>query len=179
MRCFIAIKIPDKIKSEIDTYLAKLQKSNSDQDIKWVNINNMHLTLQFIGEISANKIGELSKALENIKSNYFQISFKKNISFFPNNFNPKIIKISLNDREENLQRLNSMIRQQLNKLGIKYDKKPFSAHLTLGRIKYLNSKFKTINLIRLSELKVEKFYLFCSELTSNGPIYTQLATINL
>ncbi len=179
MRCFIAIKIPKKIKSEIDQYLTKLKKANSDQDIKWVNINNMHLTLQFIGDIETNRAGELSKALNNIESNHFTIGFDNKISFFPNVFNPKVIKISLRDKNGNLKRLNSMIRQQLNSIDIEYEKKPFSAHLTLGRIKYLNSKFKTINSINISEFKTEKFYLFCSELTSNGPIYTKLAEINL
>jgi 2'-5' RNA ligase len=179
MRCFIAIEIPNNIKSEIDSFIIKLKKSNSENNIKWVKENNMHLTLQFIGEIDDNRVEELKNSLKNIKFEPLTINIDNKLSFFPNKFNPKVIKISILDKKENLKRINSMIRQKLNSLGIDYDKKPFSAHLTLGRIKYLNSKFNSIKLPKFSALKIDKFHLFCSDLTSNGPIYTSLAEFNL
>jgi len=174
MRCFIAIELAENIKSEIDSYLLKLKKSNSEHDIKWVKIHNMHLTLQFIGEIDVNMVEELKKALKKIAFEQFTLKLNDKLSFFPNKFRPKVIKISVNDKKGNLKRINSMIRQKLNELEIEYDKKPFSAHLTLGRIKYLNKKFTQVDLPKFSEFQAKNFNLFCSELTSDGPIYTKL-----
>ena len=179
MRCFIAIEIPQNVKTEISSIQKQLKKVNSEHKIKWMENHNMHLTLQFIGDIDPNKAEELKQSLENIKFRPFTIGFDNKLSFFPNKFNPKIVKISIPDKKEYLKKLNSKIREQLNKSGIKYDKKPFSAHITLGRIKYLNSKFNDNIFINIPDFSVSKFILFCSELIADGPIYTQLAKYNL
>lgn len=173
MRCFIAIEIPENIKSKINFYLTKLKKINHENRIIWVKKQNLHLTVQFIGEIGENKVKNLIKMLPNIQFEPFFVEFDNALTFFPNEKHPKVIKLKMLDKKRKLTKLNEKIRKTLHDLSIDYDKKPFSAHLTLGRIKYLSGDFKEIYPINLPKLKINNIQLLCSELTKNGPIYSK------
>ncbi|MFZ5365583.1 MAG: RNA 2',3'-cyclic phosphodiesterase [Patescibacteria group bacterium] len=174
MRCFIAIEIPEDIKSKIEEFLTPLRSVNSNNKIKWVDSRNIHLTWQFIGELDFNSVAELKKSLAQIKFAPFEIGFDNKLSFFPNQFRPNVIKLDVVDQRGELKRINSLIREQLDKIKIEYDRKPFLAHITLGRIKYFSGDFKRLILPSFLSFTVDRFDLYCSDLTADGPIHTKL-----
>ncbi|MCK4429006.1 MAG: RNA 2',3'-cyclic phosphodiesterase, partial [Candidatus Aenigmarchaeota archaeon] len=79
MRCFIAINIPEEIKSKI----AEATKNLTDSGLKKVEMKNLHLTLKFIGDVEEKKADEIKQILNKINFNKFDISLK-NFGFFPN-----------------------------------------------------------------------------------------------
>lgn len=173
MRCFIAVDIPENIKSKINFYLSELEKINHENRIIWIKKQNIHLTVQFIGEIGEHKVKNLIKRLKNMQFEPFFVEFDNAATFFPNEKHPKVIKLKIIDKKRKLIELNEKIRKTLNDLSIDYDKKPFSAHLTLGRIKYLSGNFKKTYPINLPRLRINNIQLLRSSLTKNGPIYSK------
>ncbi|HUT21898.1 MAG TPA: RNA 2',3'-cyclic phosphodiesterase [Candidatus Bipolaricaulota bacterium] len=179
MRCFLAIEIPQNVKNQIFAMVKELKSLNTENRIKWTSPDNMHLTMQFIGEVEYDRLEAVKQSLSNIKFAPFDIEFDFRPSYFPNKTNPNIIKLSIIKGDHELKKINESIKAGLDKEGIEYEKKDFSPHLTLGRIKYLNGEFKEITISKINGFTVRNFNLYCSDLTEEGPIHTKLAQFNL
>lgn len=171
MRLFLAIEIPNDIKD----YISQIQESFNNNGLRLVNLDRMHLTLKFLGEVQLNKINIIKEKLNKIKFNNFSIFLDK-IGFFPNEKYIKVIWIGLKPEKEILQ-LQKNIDENL-KILFKKDKN-FKGHVTIARVKFIENKkdfiekLKTIA-IEKKEIKVENFKLIKSTLTPEGPIYEEL-----
>jgi 2'-5' RNA ligase len=173
MRCFIAVNIPKEIKDYLADIILQLDKQNHQVKIKWVEQENIHLTLTFLGEITDKQAALLLENLIEIKFEPFIVNLD-NISAFPNIDQPRVLKIGIMDKTGQLRQINSEIKQLLPKLKIAFDDKPFSSHLTLGRMRDGESRVNLkINVEPLS-FQISNFDLMKSQLTPTGPIYTKL-----
>ncbi len=180
IRSFIAIEIDSLNKQKITNIISQLKKS--DAIVKWAKENQMHLTLKFLGDIKESDVEKISANLKSIADNFntFSIKFSK-IGGFPNMQKPRVIWLGIDKGSEYLKLLNNKIEDNLEKLGFAKEKREYSAHLTLGRIKSLKNiqnLTKIINEINLDlndEVKIEKIILFQSALTPKGAIYTPLS----
>lgn len=177
MRTFIALEPPKEIKD----YLFNLQNKlkTLPGKIKWTAKKHLHLTLFFIGEINENKLSQIKEILSKIKFKKFELNLDK-IGVFPDEDYIKIIWVGLNPKDK-LIKLQQEIDSELLNL-IKKDKE-FQAHLTLGRVKLIKNKkeFKEkLNLeIEKKKFEVTEFKLIKSELTKDGPKYTDLEVYTL
>jgi len=175
MRLFIAINLPKEVKN----YLFNLQKEfKKSGKIKLVYKKNLHLTLQFIGNVEENKLNQIKEKLKTIKLNSFEVSLNK-IGIFPNNDFIKTLWVDLVPKE-NILNLAKNIDQEL----IEYsDKQEFSVHITLGRIKSLKDKEEFLEKIETKikqiKFKISSFELMESKLSKDGPKYTTLETYPL
>lgn len=174
MRLFIALPISNEIKKEILEKTATLK--NSNLPISWVNNKNLHITLKFLGEAkNREKIIEL---LSDIKFFPFKLTFKKTFSFFTKNGYIKTVVLKT-DNSKNLNLLFEKIDNSMLYAGFLKEKKHFTPHLTIGRVKKEltlpegEKLFKRIDLQKL-EQTIDTFQLIKSELTPNGAIYTIL-----
>ncbi|MBI5077259.1 RNA 2',3'-cyclic phosphodiesterase [Candidatus Falkowbacteria bacterium] len=178
MRCFISINLPTEIRKFLGDIISRLDELNQGQNIKWVEAENIHLTLAFLGEITPQQVEVLSQGLDTIKFTPFSVSLNQ-LGAFPSVLQPQVIKISLRDDGHNLQKISDAIRQILSKLKIDADDKPFSAHITLGRIK--NRGVAKINLqIPIEPLAfiIEHVDLMQSQLTPRGPVHSLINFFN-
>ena len=184
IRAFIAVEIDEPNKQKILNLISQLNKS--DAAIKWATEHQMHLTLKFLGNINDSDIQKISASLKSIAgdSNAFSIKFPR-IGAFPNMNRPRVIWLGIDKGAEDLTLLNSKIENELEKLGFVKEKREYSAHLTLGRVKSLKNiqnLTKLINEIELNlqdEIKINKIILFQSTLTPKGAVYTTLKQYNL
>lgn len=175
MRSFIAIELPEEIKSEIFHKFEDIQESGlvignfSEKD-------KFHLTLKFIGDISEEQLEKIQKKLSEIKFNKFETSIGK-IGFFPDKDYVRVIWVELVSEE--LLELQKIIENKLNEIGISKDEKEFTSHITIVRVKKIkdkslfSEKIKKIN-IKKTSFRVDNFYLMKSELKRNGPVYKTL-----
>jgi len=180
-RGFIAIEI-DSFQKIIEL---ENEIKNSGAIVKLVEPQNIHITLKFLGDTDENlidKIEEILKAsVENIKP--FKISLK-GAGFFPNQNYIKVMWIGIENTEQ-LGQIANKIDEQISKLGYEREKRNFSAHLTVARVKSAKNKEKLIQIIqKYKEIKfgkiiVNSIKLKQSELTPKGPIYTTLKDIKL
>ncbi len=174
-RLFAAIKItPD------DKFLKlyyRLLKQFEDERIKWVEPQNMHITLKFFGETEENRINGICNVLNNISADHTAFSFfLNNIGIFGSAYKPRVIWFGV-ENDEPIKLLASDLLIKLETIGFKNDRQNFVPHLTVGRIKELvhkrsfQSKIDKSKDTFIQNVFVNKIYLFESTLTTSGPIY--------
>lgn len=175
-RLFAAIKIqPDEQFTDTYTHLKQALDHNI---IKWADIQNIHITLKFIGETVPEELpaiqSALAKAVEGISP--FELQIAKT-GIFGSRYNPKVIWIGI-DHNPMLLKLVKNVEQNLEEVGIIGDRQNFVPHLTIGRIREIRDKnhfqqlidcFKDISLQKQS---VIGFDLYESILQREGPIHT-------
>lgn len=175
MRIFIAVDLPSEIKEKILSYCESISPLCSN--IKWVERENFHLTLKFMGEINEKEF-ELVKTCVSCVAREFK-PFNITLSgtgFFPDEKNLKIVWIGTDGGCENLLDLYQELENCLETDGFDRESKPFSPHLTIGRVKK-NKKAsisKSMPDIENEEIEVSRVSVFKSTLTPNGPIYEKL-----
>src|SRR3990167_8889778 len=134
IRSFIAINIPDPVKIAIGKACEPLKELM--HGVKWVEAQNLHITLKFLGHTELHLLDvlkeKISKTLTGEKR--FQISFSR-IGVFPEMKDPKVIWLCLERGEESLRNLALKIEKTSIDAGFQPESRPFSAHLTLGRVK--------------------------------------------
>jgi len=179
LRGFIAI--------EVDSFpkIIELENEikNSGAMVKLVEPQNIHITLKFLGDTNENLIEKIEEiirtSIENIMP--FEISLK-GAGFFPNQNYIKVIWIGIENTEQ-LGKIAYKIDDQTLKLGYDREKRKFSAHLTIARVKSAKNKDKLIQIIEkykeveFGKIIVDSIKLKQSELTPKGPIYTTLKDI--
>ncbi len=187
LRAFIAIAIPPKIRQAISSQTASLRKE-SGRAVRWVAVENIHLTLKFLGEVSAPNLELLAQALraECAQTAPFTISVE-NLGCFPNPRRPRVIWIGLAVPPE-LIRLHRQAEATAARLGYAPDDKPFAPHLTIGRVREqaapeeiqaLRSLLERTTVPGLGTFTVNEVHLYKSDLKPEGPVYTRLVTARL
>ena len=175
MRTFVAIEVSDRgVLNSISQVQAELNIK-----AKPVEIHNMHFTVQFLGEVSEEMVRKISSELSSLEFTPFSVGFV-GVGVFPKLSSPRVIWIGTNEGADELEKLAEIIRMKLSQLGFQSDKK-FKPHVTIFRVKKkIESisnelqKFSTYSFGKqvISEVKLKK-----SELTPNGPIYTDLLVV--
>lgn len=178
LRLFIAIDIPEQIKEEISDLIEILKKY--DADVKWIQPDNLHLTLKFLGETSDTLPEKIRESLLPIVSSYepFFISIRST-GVFPHEKHPRVLWIGIVDSDR-LQSLKGDIDQKLSSVGFPMDDKNFHPHLTLGRVRSNKGMLSLMKDFRMFHEKffgdciVDRIKLMKSDLKPKGPVYTCL-----
>ena len=171
MRSFIAIEVPFTKEME------SLQNSIEGR-VKLVERENVHITLKFLGEIDEKTFEMVRQIVEDCKVGSFKITLR-GVGFFPNERYVRVVWIGV-DNYEPIERMARCIDEKLRKIGFQREKS-YVPHLTVarakGRITIRNlEKFKNM---RFAEMEVKEIKIKKSTLTPNGPVYEDLATIQL
>jgi len=184
IRTFIAIEIETKVKDDIAVWQSKLKKVADG--VKWVDKNNIHITLKFLGNIEESQITDIKKAIEKsiegIKS--FEIEIKGE-GCFPNINRPRVIWIGVERGKDILKEIAKNLENECEKLGFKKEKRPFSPHLTIGRVKrFMKSLTMLRKFLEENDFPAKKFtateiVLMKSDLKPTGPVYTPIEKIKL
>lgn len=177
MRLFTAIPVPDQIKQYAGTIRKELE--NTCPDVKWVEEENYHLTLKFLGDVSPEVLEQLNDFLERaaVSSPSFKLRLK-GMGFYPHRRRPRVIWIGIAGELEKALFLGDRVDAYLASLGFEVENRR-DYHLTMGRIRserniddLVNTVLTRENAIESSFFSVREFYLMESQLTSSGSIYT-------
>jgi len=172
-RGFIAIEIP------INDMLKRIHAEIADLPtaIKLVELDNIHLTLKFLGETNEHHITQIYKIMEKSVEQIEQFTIQlKGTGVFPNKNYIKVIWVGI-EQAEHLSLISTFLNKELERLGYKKDKRGFKPHLTIGRVKNAQGKDQLIGLIEqysevlFDEILVDSILLKKSTLTPKGPIY--------
>jgi len=175
MRLFIAVDIKEEVKNKIARIRSALKK-NCDC-VKWVSSENLHLTLKFLGEVHNSRKDLISEKLRQavIGIKRFEIDFEK-IGVFPSEAAPRILWLGIGEGKIELENLAQKIENLFTEIDFKREKRPFSAHFTLGRFKSPQNNKKLFDIVKKITIEkisdvVEDVYLIKSTLSPRGPIY--------
>lgn len=182
MRTFLAFDIPEFYREELKTLISECNLYQS-KGIKWVNPENLHITLQFIGEINHQAVHSIREMMqENFKEkSIFDITNPK-MELIPGR-QPRLLWIRYLVSEKEIISSIKKVRKKISEMGCKLDFKPIQFHLTLGRIKtrvndrfvqYVMQKSFTTKPIHISQITFYK-----SVLKPDGPIYEAIETVDL
>lgn len=180
----MAVPVPDSIKQY--TGMIRNELGRARPDIKWVEYENYHLTLKFLGEVKELLLPAIIKnlALAADTSPAFHLS-AGGLGFFPNRMSPRVIWMGIKGEIEKAEFLGEKIDAHLSSLGFE-EEKNHRFHLTMGRIRSDSRLPELLKLViemgrkeKLHSFKVENFYLMNSSLTPNGPVYSMLHTFSL
>lgn len=191
IRAFVAIDLPDEIRQKLGEIEIRVQEQAGEMGrraVRWVQAANMHLTLKFLGEVSTANLQVLARMLriEARRQPPFEITLG-GLGAFPNIRRPRVIWIGA-DAPAGLLALQRAIEAETRKLGYPAEERPFSPHLTLGRISQNARPEEVAQVARaLSELrfdnigrvKVDALHLFRSDLRPSGAVYTSLYRFDL
>lgn len=183
MRTFIAIPVPDEVKNYASRVRRELEKARAD--VKWVEYENYHLTIKFLGESDKKSLTDI-KARLNLAaeaSPAFSLSLGE-LGFFPNRRRPRVIWLDINGEIEKAAFLGGRVDAYLSQLGYE-EEKNHRFHLTLGRIRSergmneMNEIIKTIEYRKRYSFSVDSFSLMESVLSPNGAVYSALEQFTL
>jgi RNA 2',3'-cyclic 3'-phosphodiesterase len=182
-RIFIALKV--EAGAALLAMISSLKSGLLNDNIKWTSIDNIHITLAFLGDTQESLINDITKMLKFkcAGSGKFNLTLK-GCGLFRNLNDPRIIWTGIGPSER-LMQLNESVMNGLKLLKIKMEDRPYNPHLTLGRIKHLNDKDLLKSLIdrfqnvELQIVPVTDVVLYESILLQSGPIYRPLAKFPL
>jgi len=155
------------------------------EKIKWVEPENIHITLKFFGETEETKINSIKNTLNKATEDFKRFNLElENVGIFGSSYKPKVIWFGIKNNEQ-LIKLSNSVNENLIPIGYISDRQNFVPHLTVARIKFLNDKrlFQQIidknKTIKIQNIKVDKIYLFESILKREGPIYKVIKEFSL
>jgi len=187
IRAFIAIKLSVEIKKELEE-IASILKSQDSTPAKWVNPESIHLTLKFLGDVTSERVTEILDAIKSgvVGIPSFQIQLA-GLGVFPNPARTQVVWAGITGNMHQLERLQSNIEVEMEKQGFPREKRKFSPHLTLARVRNHATQDERKRLGTLVTgtpftgdiVTVDSVNLMKSHLTRQGALYTRLGSIRL
>lgn len=182
IRSFLAFELPPEIREQIGEISMELRKSRLPA--RWAREENIHLTIVFLGSVDENVVEDLKERVGSVVKGF--TGFKARLSgvgVFPNLRKPRVLWTGLEGDIEGLSRLRDELQDALKVFDLREEKRPFRAHLTLGRfkdrleddeeLKWILDRYHDI----ASELcSLDELVLFKSDLKPGGPVYTKMAS---
>ncbi len=175
-RLFVAVDLPEEIREELGAICFGLPGA------KWVKVEQIHITLRFIGEVNGGMFRDIREALAEVKGGPFTLQVK-GMGTFPPGKKSNVLWAGL-EKSGELYQLKKRVDNRLKALGLEPEKRKFSPHIALARLKDTPvnrvSQFLAGHaLFSLPEFMVRGFHLYSSMLNSSGAIHRLQATYPL
>jgi 2'-5' RNA ligase len=187
IRSFIAIELPENIKKEL-ILLQNTLKAGNPSWLRWVSPDSIHLTLKFLGDISSDKIEEITMAVYDAAKGIDSFSLNiDSLGVFPNLNRIQVVWVGLVGDLDKLSRLQKQIETNMAILGYPEEGREFTPHLTLARVRFPPPPQESQKFTRLltatkpgeGKISVTEVNLMESQLTPHGAIYSKLGSIVL
>ena len=182
IRAFIAVNLAPVVIEEIAKIQSALQISKGD--IRWTRVEEWHLTLKFLGDISRDQVSPILETLsETLRTQPPLRVVAQGLGAFPNLKRPRVVWAGIQGAE--LQTLSEKIETALMSLDFPSEEREFTPHLTLGRVRSLRgweqvlAVMKEHDHIRFGESEINQVTLYQSELHPAGAVYRPLGAIAL
>lgn len=174
MRTFIAVNLPDEIKKKVAEVTASLKKI--DSGIKWVEPQNLHLTLKFLGWVEDKRLPEVVEITGKVSSPSFKLKLA-GMGSFPEGKSPRVLWVDIIEGAAELKALADHLEEDFSAAGFRAEKREFSPHLTIGRIKdkrgidQVIEEMQKLAGVSFGECVVSSLEIMKSTLSRKGPTY--------
>ena len=175
-RLFVAVDLPHETKEALRSICRGVPEA------RWVPLEQLHLTLRFIGDVDDTMFAAIKGALAVVKSPPFDIALK-GVGHFPPGKRARVLWVGM-ERNETLTRLAQEVELALETAGVSPEERPFSPHITLARFREPSiggaASFEERHReFALPPFTVSAFYLYSSILGPKGATHTREATCPL
>ncbi len=188
LRAFIAVNISPEIFNKLEVISRDLQQGLKGVPVRWVPVNNIHITLKFLGDVSISNLDVLKKIIEVESASHlsFEISAGE-LGAFPSVKRPRVIWVSVQAPPE-LTALQRGIDNETARLGYPKEDRPFSPHLTIGRVsrnagpddlRRISEMLNTYKVGFVGAARIQEVHFYRSDLHPSGAVYTSLFSSSL
>ena len=179
VRTFLAIDLPNILLKILEDHQGRWKSAKAD--VRWVIPSSMHLTLKFLGEIPQSSVEQVIAVCKELCCQHRGFHLKLNgTGTFPNLKRPRILWVGIGGSTHRLCELQDSIETALGKMGFPQEKRGFSPHMTVGRIRSSRRLSGLLELFLKDEIVSKPFVVqgvtvYKSQLTPRGPIYHPMA----
>lgn len=184
LRTFIAVKLPENVLAAIDEVQEQLAAYGFN--VRWVTTGNIHLTLKFLGDVHGDKIDGIAAVLAEAVHGFAPLRLAASgVGVFPSVKRARVIWVGITGQVPEFAALKRSIEDRLATIGYPHEKRPFSGHMTLGRVKgpiaasRLMTAMDALRDFASETFEVDRVVLFKSDLRPTGALYTELRQITL
>ncbi|PQO41275.1 RNA 2',3'-cyclic phosphodiesterase [Blastopirellula marina] len=178
-RCFLAVRISSDVRRRAEKLIKKL--SAAEADVKWVESENLHITTNFLGDVTSQDVVDISRKTIEVAANHAAFELEMHgTGAFPDIDNPRTLWVGANAGAQQLIDLQEDLTERLADIGFPPDsRKKYHPHLTLGRLKRFSRKVDDLKVLLaenadlpMGECHVKEVCIFASKLDRTGPKYT-------
>ncbi|MBN1933429.1 MAG: RNA 2',3'-cyclic phosphodiesterase [Anaerolineae bacterium] len=182
IRTFIAIELPQETLNSIARAQARIKQDTPEGLVRWVQPQGIHLTLKFLGDTPTNQVAAIGEALQAACAPHGPFTLSVGgLGCFPDLKRPRVVWIGVDEPGGHLKRLQQSIERMVAPLGFPTEGRPFSPHLTLGRVKEGRAdelralgEYVARARVQASEVRATSVSLIRSDLLPGGAVYTPL-----
>ncbi|MFP4394117.1 MAG: RNA 2',3'-cyclic phosphodiesterase [Anaerolineales bacterium] len=189
IRTFIALPLSEEITRQLGEIQSVLSRRCPHRSVRWVEPERIHLTLFFLGDIVLALRPQVEEALGVVARNVAPFTFEAaGLGAFPRMSRPRVLWVGIEDPTRRLALLHQAVNDAMEAVGFERETRPFSPHLTLGRVRRGASRrdvqqvgeiVQETEVGRLGEAPVSEMIFFRSILKSTGAEYIILKTFAL
>ena len=180
IRTFVAVETSEAVRRRAEELIESLRAAGAE--VKWVERQNMHLTLKFLGDVPSSEVADVCQAVQSVAAQARPLEVQlRGAGAFPSAGRPRTVWLAVAAGEEELASLHRGVEKSLVKLGYPKEGRRFEPHLTLGRVRSggpaaaeLGKLLKQQADFDAGRFSVAEAVVFSSQLTPKGPIYTAL-----
>jgi 2'-5' RNA ligase len=189
IRAFVAVELDTPLLTALRQLQARFRRDPLSQIGRWVAPEGIHLTLKFLGDVRADRVQEITGAVETGCQGFgpFNIGLS-DPGFFPNARGLRVVWVGVGGDVQTLLRLQSAVESELNRIGFPPERRGFLPHLTLARIRDQATSYEREQMAKLvaatradasATMLVNQVCLIRSELRPSGAVYTRLGAAPL
>ncbi len=187
LRLFVAVNLDPALRPAVDQVRRRLVQAwpQGERLVKWVEPENLHLTLKFLGEVGEEKAEEVLAALEGLAGKgEFEVRYS-GLGAFPRPRGARVLWIGVVEGADRLASLAAWVEERLQPLGFPRETRPFSPHLTIGRLRTpayhpeLERAVEREARVEVGSQRVQSVEVMESVLRRQGPVYTVRASYRL
>ena len=189
LRSFVAIELPEEVKDALKRLESGLKLKEPGLVARWVNPGGIHLTLKFLGDISQDNVAGIVEVMEQAAREVTPFRLEMaGLGVFPDLKRPRVAWVGLGGEVDNLLRLQRLIDSGLARMSFARERRAFTPHLTLARLRdgvssqergrfgelIASSRFEAAPVFDVHSISLMK-----STLTSSGALYDRIAFVEL
>jgi 2'-5' RNA ligase len=184
-RTFIALDIGQQLRDRVSALQNLFVRT--DTEVKWVEQDNVHLTLLFLGEVDDRELIAVCRAVAAVAAGFTPFSLAvEGVGCFPNMRRPRILWTGIGSGRQAVIDLHDRLEEPLLELGCyRREERQYTPHITLGRLKGEEASEKLARALdrqkdwRAGETVIDAVHVMGSELKRDGPVYTVLSRAKL
>lgn len=175
LRLFIALPLPSEVEQKLGQIIEELRPQGGN--VKWAKPGNIHLTVKFLGDTDQKLVPKISEGVDGVAARSSAVSAViDTVGGFPNLKRPRVIWAGASEGIEAAGKIAREVDLAMRQLRFEKEKRPFKAHLTLGRVRQGRSVDELTGVLQRYKfepipLLLDRLTLFKSTLTPTGPIY--------
>jgi 2'-5' RNA ligase len=193
MRAFVAVEVAEPVREALSALVADLRRLNAP--VKWVEAQNIHLTLKFLGSVPDTAVARAVEILRACAGGIAPFSLEiAGAGGFPDLKRPRVVFVCAVDQPPVAAELARRLNEQMAEVGAERDDRPYQNHITLGRVRpsrasgssdeprhlaQLTQRLESLLGKSFGSMQATELTLMESKLTPAGPIYSPVERVRL